>query len=75
MRKKKDTNQFIISEGLSRGQEVGAVKRGGAAGNLPQDIRGFVSRLSRFKKELMASIWKLGKLIRSHDLGLWGSLI
>ena len=54
---------------------MGAVKRGGAAGNLPKDVEGFISTISRFKKELMASIWKLGKLIRSHDLGLWGSLI
>ena len=72
---KKDTSQFIISEGLSRGQGVGAVKSGRAKGNLPEDIRGFVPRISRFKKELMASIWKLGKLIRSYDLGLWESLI
>jgi hypothetical protein len=35
---------------------VGAVKREGAKGNLPEDVRGFIPTISRFKKELMAII-------------------
>ena len=48
--KTKEPSQFSISEGLSGGKGLSGVKRGGAAGNLPKDVEGFIPRLTKLIK-------------------------